>query len=122
MRNFLIVYLFSSTLLYSQNPNFDQDIIVSTYVDTTEVKIGEELNFKIEISSKNKYNISFDEIPNFMPFEILESSDTDSKDSSTFSKRYSLINFARENIDSTSKIYFNQSIKYSFIVNYSKRC
>ena len=75
MRNFLIVYLFSSALLYSQNPNFDQDIIVSTDVDTTEVKIGEELNFKIEISSKNKYNISFDEIPNFMPFEILESFD-----------------------------------------------
>ena len=46
MRNFLIVYLFSSTLLYSQNPNFDQDIIISTNVDTTEVKIGEELNLK----------------------------------------------------------------------------
>ena len=72
MKKFLILYLCSSTLLYSQNPNFDQDIIISTNVDTTEVKIGEELNFKIDISSKNKYNISFDEIPNFMPFEITE--------------------------------------------------
>ena len=115
MRNFLIVYLISSTLLYNQNPNFDQDIIISTYVDTTEIKIGEELNFKIDISSKNKYNISFDEIPNFMPFEILESFDTDTiLDSSTFSKRYSLINFEPgEYWIPPQKIYFNQSIKYS---------
>ena len=115
MRNFLIVYLFFSALLYSQNPNFDQDIIISTYVDTTEVKIGEELNFKIDISSKNKYNISFDEIPNFMPFEILESFDTDTiQDSSTFSKKYSLINFEPgEYWIPPQKIYFNQSIKYS---------
>ena len=115
MRNFLIVYLFFSALLYSQNPNFDQDIIISTYVDTTEVKIGEELNFKIDISSKNKYNISFDEIPNFMPFEILESFDTDTiQDSSTFSKKYSLINFEPgEYWMPPQKIYFNQSIKYS---------
>ena len=115
MRNFLIVYLCSSALLYSQNPNFDQDIIISTNVDTTEVKIGEELNFKIDISSKNKYNISFDEIPNFMPFEITESFDTDTiQESSTYSKRYSLINFEPgEYWIPPQKIYFNQSIKYS---------
>lgn len=115
MKNFLILYLCSSALLYGQNPNFDQDIIISTNVDTTEVKIGEELNFKIDISSKNKYNISFDEIPNFMPFEILESFDTDTiQESSTFSKRYSLINFEPgEYWIPPQKIYFNQSIKYS---------
>ena len=102
-------------MLYGQNPNFDQDIIISTNVDTTELKIGEELNLKIDISSKNKYNISFDEIPNFMPFEILESFDTDTiQDSSTFSKRYSLINFEPgEYWIPPQKIYFNQSIKYS---------
>ena len=49
MKNFLILYLCSSALLYGQNPNFDQDIIISTNVDTTQVKIGEELNFKISI-------------------------------------------------------------------------
>ena len=115
MKNFLILYLCSSALLYSQNPNFDQDIIISTNVDTTEVKIGEELNFKIDISSKNKYKISFDEIPNFMHFEILESFATDTiQESSTFSKRYSLINFEPgEYWIPPQKIYFNQSIKYS---------
>ena len=115
MKNFLILYLCSSALLYSQNPNFDKDIIISTNVDTTVVKIGEELNFKIDISSKNKYNISFDEIPNFMPFEITESFDTDTiQESSTYSKRYSLINFEPgEYWIPPQKIYFNQSIKYS---------
>ena len=61
MKNFLILYLCSSALLYSQNPNFDQDIIISTNVDTTEVKIGEELNFKIDISiwnNKDKNKLS----------------------------------------------------------------
>ena len=62
MKNFLTLYLCSITLLYCQNPNFDQDIIISTNVDSTEVKIGEELNFKIDISSKNKYNISIEEV------------------------------------------------------------
>ena len=50
-----------------------------------------------------------------MPFEITESFDTDTiQESSTYSKRYSLINFEPgEYWIPPQKIYFNQSIKYS---------
>ena len=73
MKKIISLWIFTTYFLIAQSPNFDFNIEISTLIDTTQVKIGEEINFKIDIYSKNEYNIRFDENPNFMPFEILKS-------------------------------------------------
>ena len=116
IRNTIKLYLILFTsFLFAQSANFDSNIEIKTSVDTTEVKIGEEVNFKISITSKNRYNIRFDENPNFLPFEVINSYPNDTVlDSSAILKKYSLINFEPgEFWIPPQKIYFNQSIKFS---------
>ena len=72
-KRILFFWILSTSFLIGQSANFDSNIDITTSIDTTQVKIGEEINYKINIYSKNKYNIRFDENPNFMPFEILKS-------------------------------------------------
>ena len=94
MKKIISLWIFTTYFLIAQSPNFDSNIEISTLIDTTQVKIGEEINFKIDIYSKNEYNIRFDENPNFMPFEILKSYPSDTiLGLSKISKKYSLINF-----------------------------
>ena len=74
MRYILIfLYFFSLSYVNAQSANFDPNIVINSSIDTTSVKIGEEIIYTIDIISKNKYNIRFDEKPNFIPFEILDS-------------------------------------------------
>ena len=115
MKKIIFLWIITTTFLIGQSANFDSEIDISTFIDTTQVKIGEEINFKIDIYSKNKYNIRFDENPNFMPFEVLKSYPSDTIiESSKISKKYSLINFEPgEDWIPPQKIYFNQSIKFS---------
>ena len=114
-KRILFFWILSTSFLIGQSANFDSNIDITTSIDTTQVKIGEEINYKINIYSKNKYNIRFDENPNFMPFEILKSYPFDTIiESSTISKEYSLINFEPgEYWIPRQKIYFNQSLKFS---------
>ena len=114
-KRILFFWTLSISSLIGQSANFDTNIDITTSIDTTQVKIGEEINYKINIYSKNKYNIRFDENPNFMPFEILKSYPFDTIiESSTISKEYSLINFEPgEYWIPRQKIYFNQSLKFS---------
>ena len=114
-KSILFFWILSISSLIGQSANFDANIDITTSIDTTQVKIGEEINYKINIYSKNKYNIRFDENPNFMPFEILKSYPFDTIiESSTISKEYSLINFEPgEYWIPRQKIYFNQSLKFS---------
>ena len=115
MKKIIFLWIITTTFLIGQSANFDSEIDISTFIDTTQVKIGEEINFKIDIYSKNKYHIRFDENPNFMPFEVLKSYPSDTIiESSKISKKYSLINFEPgEYWIPPQKIYFNQSIKFS---------
>ncbi len=115
MKKIIFLWIISTTYLIGQSANFDSNIDISTTIDTTQVKIGQEINFNIDISSKNKYNIRFDENPNFMPFEVLKSYPSDTIiESSKISKKYSLINFEPgEYWIPPQKIYFNQSLKFS---------
>ena len=110
-----LFYLFSIWTLVGQSANFDTSIKINTIVDTTQVKIGEEILYTIEIKSDNNYNIRFDEKPNFIPFEILKTYQTDTlNNSSSFKKEYSLINFEPgEYWIPRQKIYFNQTLKFS---------
>ena len=114
-KRILFFWILSTSFLIGQSANFDSNIDITTSIDTTQVKIGEEINYKINIYSKNKYNIRLDENPNFMPFEILKSYPFDTIiESSTISKKYSLINFEPgEYWIPPQKIYFNQSLKFS---------
>ena len=116
MRYILIfLYFFSVSYVNAQSANFDPNIVIKSSIDTTSVKIGEEIIYTIDIISKNKYNIRFDEKPNFIPFEILESYPYDSIiDSSKISKKYSLIKFdPGEFWIPPQKVYFDQSIKFT---------
>ena len=99
----------------AQSASFDSDIIIKTSIDTTRVKIGEEIIYTIDITSKNEYNIRFDEKPNFIPFEILDSQPYDSiNESSKISKKYSLIKFEPgEYWIPPQKVYLNQSIRFT---------
>ena len=91
---FIFLWFYSVSFINAQSASFDPDIIIKSSIDTTNVKIGEEIIYTIDIESKNKYNIRFDEKPNFIPFEILDSYPYDSIiESSNISKKYSLINF-----------------------------
>ena len=115
MKKIFLFYLFSIWTLVGQSANFDNSIKINTIVDTTQVKIGEEILYTIEIKSDNNYNIKFDEKPNFIPFEILKTYQTDTlNSSSSFKKKYSLINFEPgEYWIPRQKIYFNQTVKFS---------
>ena len=75
---FIFLWLYSVSSINAQSAGFDPDIIIKSSVDTINIKIGEEIIYSIDISSKNKYNIRFDEKPNFIPFEILDSYTYDS--------------------------------------------
>ena len=108
--------LYFSTLSYvnAQSANFDPNIVINSSIDTTSVKIGEEIIYTIDVISKNKYNIRFDEKPNFIPFEILDSFYDSIIDSSKISKKYSLIKFEPgEFWIPPQKVYFDQSIKFT---------
>ena len=116
MRYTLIFFSFISVShVNAQSANFDPNIVINSSIDTTSLKIGEEIIYTIDITSKNKYNISFDEKPNFIPFEMLDSYPYDSiVDSSKISKKYSLIKFEPgEFWIPSQKIYFDQSIKFT---------
>ena len=87
----ILLYFFSLSYVNAQSANFDPNIVINSSIDTTSVKIGEEIIYTIDVISKNKYNIRFDEKPNFIPFEILDSFSNDSIiESSNISKKYSL--------------------------------
>ena len=114
---YILIFLcfFYLSFANAQSANFDPNIIINSSVDSTSVKIGEEIIYTIDITSKNKYNIRFDEKPNFIPFEILDSYPYDSIiDSSKISKKYSLIKFdPGEFWIPPQKVYFDQSIKFT---------
>jgi len=116
MRHIIIFLCFLYvSYVNAQSASFDSDIIINTSIDTTSVKIGEEIIYTIDITSKNEYNIRFDEKPNFIPFEILDSQPYDSiNESSKISKKYSLIKFEPgEYWIPPQKVYLNQSIRFT---------
>ena len=75
MRYILIfLYFFSLSYVNAQSANFDPNIVINSSIDTTSVKIGEEIIYTIDVTSKNKYNIRFDEKPNFIKSDFVNNS------------------------------------------------
>ena len=117
MKKVFLILILNSGILFAQSASFDPSIQIESQLDTTSFKIGEKIDYSIKISLKNKYDIKFSEKPNFLPFEVLESFETDTiNDTDKFSiiKKYSLINFEPgEFWIPPQKILFDTAIKFS---------
>lgn len=71
-----------------------EEILIA--VDSTEFKIGEQINIRFQVKRDSLSKIQFPEQPNFAPFEILEIFPLDTIRSQThylFTKKYALIQF-----------------------------
>lgn len=71
-----------------------EEILIA--VDSTEFKIGEQINIRFQVKGDSLSKIQFPEQPNFAPFEILEIFPLDTIRSQThylFTKKYAIIQF-----------------------------
>ncbi len=72
------------------------DFDLKTAVDTTQLRIGEQLNYSIQLKSDSILDLTFTEKPIFAPFELLEESPLDTIQAQghyLFTKKYALIQF-----------------------------
>ena len=89
--------LFFPLVLFSFTSGIGQvykEIIIA--IDSTEFKIGEQINIRFQVKGDSLSKIQFPEQPNFAPFEILEIFPLDTIRSQThylFTKKYALIQF-----------------------------
>jgi hypothetical protein len=89
--------LFFPLVLFSFTSGIGQvykEIIIA--VDSTEFKIGEQINIRFQVKRDSLSKIQFPEQPNFAPFEILEIFPLDTIRSQThylFTKKYAIIQF-----------------------------
>ncbi len=83
--------LLSTPLLFAQ---LDFDLRVA--VDTTKMRIGEKIEYTIQLKADSTAQVTFSEQPFFAPFEILEESPIDTLRAQShylFTKKYALIQF-----------------------------
>lgn len=89
--------LFFPLVLFSFTSGIGQvykEILIA--VDSTEFKIGEQINIRFQVKGDSLSKIQFPEQPNFAPFELLEIFPLDTIRSQThylFTKKYALIQF-----------------------------
>ncbi len=69
---------------------------VTTSVDTTQIKIGEQINFKIQVDADTTAQVIFPKANTFSPLEVIDSSAVDTfrkKDKYQLIKKYALTQF-----------------------------
>ena len=92
-----IIFLLCFSVLFSFTKGIAQsyeELIVA--VDSTELRIGEQINIHFQIKGDSLSQIQFAEQPNFAPFELLENFPLDTLRSQAhylFTKKYALIQF-----------------------------
>ena len=89
-----LFYFFFCSIIISSFSQFQ--IEVSSEIDSSKVKLGQEIEYKIQIKSEKIDKVLFPEKFSFLPFEILEELDLDTlkKDSNfLLTKNFKLINF-----------------------------
>ena len=92
-----IIFLLCFSVLFSFTKGIAQsyeELIVA--VDSTELRIGEQINIHYQIKGDSLSQIQFAEQPNFAPFELLEDFPLDTLRSQAyylFTKKYALIQF-----------------------------
>lgn len=87
---FLILFLIV-TSVYSQVP-----AKVTSKIDSTTIKIGEQINFEINVEADSTALVVFPEYQKFIPLEVIESSEIDTfknKDRFNLIKKYALTQF-----------------------------
>ncbi len=87
----LWMFFFVTPLLFAQ---VDYDLKVM--VDTTQMRIGEKIEYTIQFKADSTAQVTFSEQPFFTPFEILEELPIDTLRSQShylFTKKYALIQF-----------------------------
>ena len=92
-----IIFLLCFSVLFSFTKGIAQsyeELLVA--IDSTEFRIGEQINIRYQIKGDSLSQIQFAEQPNFAPFELLEDFPLDtlrSKAHYLFTKKYALIQF-----------------------------
>ena len=92
-----IIFLLCFSVLFSFTKGIAQsyeELLVA--VDSTEFRIGEQINIRYQIKGDSLTQIQFAEQPNFAPFELLEAFPLDTLRSQAhylFTKKYALIQF-----------------------------
>ncbi len=84
---FFIMLLLFSTMTFSQ---------VATEIDTTKIKIGEQINYKIKVEADTTSLVVFPDGQTFMPLEMVEASKVDTTKKNAkyeFLKTYALTQF-----------------------------
>ena len=87
----ILVYFSLTVLLWAQDK-----AELNVAVDSTQIKIGAQLNYTLQVKADSTAHVVFPEQPIFTPFELLEESPIDTLRSQThylYTKRYSLIHF-----------------------------
>lgn len=87
----LLCAFFSVPMLFAQ---VDYDLQVA--VDTTKMRIGEQIQYTLQLKADSTAQVSFSDQPIFAPFEILEESAIDTIKAQShylFTKKYALIQF-----------------------------
>ncbi|MGY8922800.1 MAG: hypothetical protein ACKVJR_03630 [Flavobacteriales bacterium] len=87
----ILVYFSLTVLLWAQDK-----AELNVAVDSTQIKIGAQLNYTLQVKADSTAQVVFPEQPIFTPFELLEESPIDTLRSQThylYTKRYSLIHF-----------------------------
>lgn len=83
--------LFLPTLIWGQI-----DATVNTAVDTTQVRLAEQINLTLQVKADSLAMIEFPPIPSFLPFEIVQEFPIDTLHAQQhylYTKRYALIQF-----------------------------
>ena len=90
LRSIVVVFLCVSFQIFSQ-----QKPVIILEVDTTTIKVGEQINYKIEINTDTIVDIQWGEKKFLLPFEIIEEFETDTIKEETvkFVKNFSITSF-----------------------------
>lgn len=93
---YLSHFFFGVMLFLSGNVFAQLNAEVVTAVDSTQVKIGEQINLTLQVKTDSLSMVEFAPEPLFLPFEIIEESPIDTlraQQHYLFTKRYALIHF-----------------------------
>lgn len=91
LRVFILVLLLGNGLVFSQSSP-----VVTSSVDTTVIKIGEQIHFKIEVAADSTAEVFFPDGQTFIPLEMVEQLPIDSviiQDKLKLIKEYALTQF-----------------------------
>ncbi len=107
---FYVIFLFSSISAQENDK-------LSVIVDSTKIKIGEQLNYTIELITDSINFVEFEKTPFFSSFEIIDETEIETlrlKSKYKYTKKYALIQFdSGSYILPKQKVIINNRIKFS---------